>query len=490
MTTEFDGAWPVRLRKRVGALPLTALMGALLLAGCAVGPDYRAPASSMPAGYHGQQALDARKAALPAPSLDTWWTGFNDPALTRIIGRVLTQNLDLDAALARVDQARAAAREAGARQLPSGSLSANATHQRQSTLSPQGRLASHAAGYDRNQSIYDVGAGASWELDLAGGLKRGSENADAEAQAAEADRLGVRVSVAAEAADAYFRVRGAQRRIALAQAQVATNAHLLELVRLRQAGGLASIRETSQAEARVAQVKAGIPPLATERDIQLNRLDVLMGAQPGTYAAELAGVGADTVVPAIFSAEGPSDLLRRRPDVIAAERRLAASSARIGVATAQYYPSLSISALLGFASLGSSGLLSAAAFQPQAGAALRWRLFDFGRVDADVARANGANAEALAVYRKSMLHATEDVENAVVTLVQLEAQQVDLSQQVRSESRARDAAQEAYKDGAVGLYEVLDEDRQLLAARDQLARVNVDQARAAVATFRAMGGGW
>jgi Outer membrane protein len=121
---------------------------------------------------------------------------------------------------------------------------------------------------------------------------------------------------------------------------------------------------------------------------------------------------------------------------------------------------------------------------------LRWRLFDFGRVDADVARAKGANAEALAVYRKSMLHATEDVENAVVTLVQLEAQQIDLSQQVRSESRARDAAQEAYKGGAVGLYEVLDEDRQLLAARDQLARVNVDQARAAVATFRAMGGGW
>jgi NodT family efflux transporter outer membrane factor (OMF) lipoprotein len=490
MKTEFVGAWPVRLHKRVGALPLTALMGALLLAGCAVGPDYRPPASSMPAGYHGQAALDARKAALPAPSLDTWWTGFNDPALTRIIGRVLAQNLDLDAALARVDQARAAAREAGARQLPSGSLSANATRQSQSTLSAQGRLAGHSAGYDRNQSIYDVGAGASWELDLAGGLKRGSENADAEAQAAEADRLGVRVSVAAEAADAYFRVRGAQRRIALAQAQVATNARLLELVRLRQAEGLASTRETSQAEARVAQVKAGIPPLATERDIQLNRLDVLMGAQPGTYAAELAGAGVDTLVPAISSSAGPSDLLRRRPDVIAAERRLAASSARIGVATAQYYPSLSISALLGFASLGSSGLLSAAAFQPQAGAALRWRLFDFGRVDADVARAKGVNAEALAVYRKSMLRATEDVENAVVTLVQLEAQQIDLSQQVTSESRARDAAQEAYKGGAVSLYEVLDEDRQLLAARDQLARANVDQARAAVATFRAMGGGW
>jgi NodT family efflux transporter outer membrane factor (OMF) lipoprotein len=490
MKTKFDGRWPDRPHKGAGALCLPALSAALLLVGCAVGPDYRVPASSMPAGYHGQAALDARNTAVPAPSLDTWWTGFNDAALTRIIGRVLAQNLDLDAALARVDQARAAAREAGARQLPSGSLTVNATRQSQSTLSPQGRLAGQFAGYDRNQSIYDVGAGASWELDLAGGLKRGSESADAEAQVAEAERLGVRISVAAEAGDAYFRVRGAQRRIALAQAQVTTNARLLELVRLRQAGGLASIRETSQAGARVAQVKAGIAPLATERDIQLNRLDVLMGAQPGTYAAELAGASVDTVVPAISSSAGPGDLLRRRPDVIAAERRLAASSARIGMATAQYYPSISISALLGFASLGSSGLLSSAAFQPQAGAGLRWRLFDFGRVDADVARAKGVNAEAMAAYRKSMLRATEDVENAVVTLVQLETQQIDLSQQVASESRARDAAQDAYKGGAVSLFEVLEEDRQLLAARDQLARVNADQARAAVATFRAMGGGW
>jgi NodT family efflux transporter outer membrane factor (OMF) lipoprotein len=492
MNNQVDACQPARLNKRFGALALTTLMGALLLAGCAAGPDYHAPAAAMPAAYQGQAALAAHNGALPAPTLDTWWTGFNDPALTRIIDRVLQQNLDLSAALARVDQARAVAREAGARLLPSGSLSADATRQRQrqSLQSPQGRLASSAPGYDRNQSIYNVGAGASWELDLAGGLKRGTETAGAEAQAAEADRLGVRVTVAAEAADAYFRVRGAQRRIVLAQEQVSTNTRLLELVRLRQTGGLAASREAFQAEALVSQAKATIPPLSIERDIQLNRLDVLMGAHPGTYAAELASVAPDTVVPAISSSQGPADLLRRRPDVIAAERRLAVSSARIGVATAEYYPSLSISALLGFASLGSSGLISAAAFQPQATAGLRWRLFDFGRVDADVARAKGANAEALALYRKSMLRATEDVENAVVTLTQLEVQYTDLSQQVSAETQARDASQEAYKGGAVSLYEVLEEDRQLLAARDQLARVDADKARAAVAAFRALGGGW
>ena len=479
-----------RTGKRAAAFTFSTLLGALLLAGCAAGPDYQVPASTMPAAFQAQAALAAHNGTRSAPALDVWWTGFDDPALTRIIGRVLAQNLDLDAALARVEQARAVAREADARLLPSGSLSADATRQRQSLQSPQGRLASGAPGYDRNQSLYGVGAGASWELDLAGGLKRGTDTASAEAQAAEADRLGVRITVAAEAADAYFRVRGAQRRIALAQEQVANNRHLLELVRQRQAEGLAASREVFQAEALLAQSKATIAPLVTERDIELNRLDVLMGAQPGTYAAELSAAAHDTVVPAISAAQGPADLLRRRPDVIAAERRLAASNARIGVATAEYYPALSISALLGFASLGSSGLVSAAAFQPQATAGLRWRLFDFGRVDAEVARAKGANAEALALYRKAMLRATEDVENAVVTLSGLEAQYGDLDQQVSSQARARDASQDAYKGGAVSLFEVLEQERQLLAARDQLARVDVDKARAAVATFRALGGGW
>jgi len=487
MNNRIDGAQPFSLRIGGGCLL------ALLLAGCVAGPDYRAPEVAMPASYHGQAQLDGHNAqhgSLPAPALDTWWNGFNDPALTRIIVRVLAQNLDLDAAMARVEQARAVANAAGARQLPSGELSTSVARQHQSLQSPLGLIASHTPDYSRNQSIYDAGLGASWELDLAGGLKRGTENAMAEAQAAEADRLGVRISVAAEAADAYFRVRGAQRRIVTAQQQVDANQQLLALVRLRQADGLSAERETAQAEAVLAQARATLPPLMTERDIQLNRLDVLMGAQPGTYAGELSGPAPDIATPAISSSQGPADLLRRRPDVIAAERRLAASNALIGVASAQYYPSLSLSAVLGLSSLGSSGLVSAASFQPQALAGLRWRLFDFGKVDAEVEHAKGANAEALAVYRKAMLRATEDVENAIVSLSGLEAEQLEVARQVAAEQRARDAAQASYLGGASSLYEVLQEDRQLLAARDQLVRINADQARAAVAVFRALGGGW
>src|SRR5476649_2734056 len=223
-------------------LTQTALLGATLaaaLSACAVGPDYVKPADTMPAAFPHAAANVAGNAA--PLTLDVWWTQFNDPALTRIIERVLAQNLDLAAALARVDQARAAAHLSQAQLLPQGSADATVARQRQSL---QGRL-------------------------------------------------GVRVSVAAEAADAYFRVRGAQTRIALAQLQTKADSDLLELVKLRLADGLSTERELAEAQARVAQVKAGIPPLRSELAIQLNRLDVLMGAQPGTYAAELAGAGND-----------------------------------------------------------------------------------------------------------------------------------------------------------------------------------------------------
>jgi len=491
------GRKPGRKPARTGAMRHAAraagALAALGLAACAaVGPDYRQPALETAAAYPHAEVLAARAAALPAPPLDNWWTGFDDPALTRIVRRALDQNLDLAASLARVQQARAAAAEAGAQLLPQGSLSAQAVKERQSLGSPIGRIASQFPGYNRNPALYDVGAGASWEIDLFGGLRRGAEAADAEAQAAQAEQLGVRVSVAAEAADAYFRVRGAQQRIAIAQEQVQTNARLLDLVKLRLDDGLSSSREVAQAEALVAQARVTIPPLRIELQTQLNRLDVLMGAQPGTYAAELArpAVKPSLAVPAISVAQGPADLLRRRPDVIAAERRLAASNARIGAATAEYYPKLSLSALLGFESFSTGKLFSAGSFQPVGVAGLRWRLFDFGRVDAEVAQARGANAEALANYRKTMLRATEDVENAVVTLTELEAQGKELNTEIDAHERARGASEDAYKGGAVSLFEVLDEERQLLAARDQQARVHADNARAAVATFRALGGGW
>ena len=477
------------MRPRLSAWAL-ALGLVTLITGCVVGPSYKGPPDPKLSDFHNTAAVEHRQTESPAPTIETWWTGFHDPVLTQIVERALAQNLDLAAAIARVDQARQVAREAGAQMLPTGAATGSVTPLRQSLNSPIGAIGRNLSGYDRNQTLYDADVGAQWEVDLFGGLHRGAEAARDEAEAAEAQQLGVRVSVVAEAADAYFQARGDQARLTIAQTQVETNKRLLELVRLRFSRGASAEKEVAQAEALLAQARTTIPPLRTALEAQLNRLDVLMGAQPGTYAAELARPAEIPGAPAIPPGQSASDLLRRRPDIVAAERRLAASNARIGVAVAEYYPKVSLSALLGFESLSSGQLFNAASFQPEATAGLRWRLFDFGKVDAEVKQANSANAQALLSYRQTILRATEDVENAFMALAQLELQTHDLRDEVDALARARDASQESYLAGASSLTDVLDADRQSLEAQDELARTRADTDRAAVMTFRALGGGW
>ncbi len=202
-------------RKFTLRMGLALALGASV-SGCAVGPKYQRPTVKLQP-FHNAPSIETRTASLPAPPLDQWWTGFRDPELTRIVKRALDENLDLAAAMTRVQQARAAARGAGAQRLPSGNLNASTTTLYQSTESTTGRLASHLPGYSRSQNYYDLGFMASWETDLFGGLKRGAEAATAEAQAAEARQTGTRITVAAEAADAYLQIRGAQARLELCQ---------------------------------------------------------------------------------------------------------------------------------------------------------------------------------------------------------------------------------------------------------------------------------
>jgi NodT family efflux transporter outer membrane factor (OMF) lipoprotein len=465
----------------------SAVLPALFMMGCVVGPPYEGPPATQLHGFH--SAPTTQQGGAPV-TLDTWWEGFDDPVLTRIVERALHQNLDLAAAIARVDQARAAARAAGARLLPAGSLESSVNQLHQSLTGPIGAIAHDLPGYERNQTLYDAGVGAGWEVDLFGGVQRGAEAARDEAQAAESEGLALRVSIVAEAADAYFRVRGNQARLVIAQSQVDNDAQLLALIRLRLAKGASSDKEVAQAQALLSQARATIPPLRTALQAQLNRLDVLMGAQPGTYAAELAPPAEIPSTPAIPEDQVAADLLRRRPDIIAAERRLAASNARIGVAVAEYYPKVSLAGALGFDSLSAGRFLSAASFQPQATAGLRWRLFDFGRVDAEVAQANSAHAQALLTYRQSVLRATEDVENAFTSLAQLQIEIHDLGEEVAALARARDTSQELYLAGASSLTDVLDAERQSLVAQDELAQARADSDRSAVASFRALGGGW
>jgi len=374
--------------------------------------------------------------------------------------------------------------------MPSGNLYGSTTTLYQSTESTTGRLASHLPGYSRTQNYYDLGFIASWETDLFGGLKRGAQAAAAKAQAAEAQHMGTRITVAAEAADAYMQVRGAQARLVFAKDQIATDEHLVELVQQRKDAGIASDRELAQAQALLSQAKATVPLLTISLEAQLNRLDVLMGEQPGTYAAELSPVADIPDVPEISGYATPTDLLRRRPDIIAAERMVAASNARIGQALAEYYPKLSLSGIVGSQALAPAHLFEQQGFQPISVVGLRWRLFDFGRVAAEVKGARGANAEALLQYQSSVLHAAEDVEDAFSLLVQSEDRRYDIVREIAELQRVRDLSEQSYAAGVIALTDVLDADRQLLAAKDDLAVDRETAARAAVGSYRALGGGW
>jgi len=353
-----------------------------------------------------------------------------------------------------------------------------------------GRLASHLPGYSRTQNYYDLGFIASWETDLFGGLKKGAQAATAEAQAAEASRTGTRITVAAEAADAYMQIRGAQARLIFAKDQIATDEHLVELVQQRKDAGVASDRELAQAQALLSQAKATIPLLTVSLEAQLNRLDVLMGAQPGTYAAELSSVADIPDVPQISGYGTPTDLLRRRPDIIAAERMVAGSNARIGQALSEYYPKLSVAGIVGSQAIAPAHLFEQQGFQPISVVGLRWRLFDFGAVAAEVKRARGANAEALIQYQSSALHAAEDVEDAFSLLVQSENRRNEILREIAELQRVRDLSEQSYAAGVIAFTDVLDADRQLLAAKDDLAVARESAARAAVGSYRALGGGW
>ena len=465
-------------------------VSSLLLSACAVGPSYVRPALVQSAAFRAADFTGEQGPARAAPPLDRWWIGFDDPELTTLVTRALAQNLDLAQAEARVAQARAQAKAAGAALLPAGQLNAQAAYAHQSIESPLGRVESAFPGYDRDQSLYDLNAGASWEPDLFGGLRRGAQAARAEFQASEAARAGAVLSVAAETADTYVLVRTFQSRLAIVEEQSATQHQLLDLTQLQFSRGIAAQLDVDRARGALSQVDAQVPVLRTGLEAELNALEILEGLEPGALHKELGTARAIPQAPMIDASAGPASLLRRRPDIIAAERRLAASDAHIGVAVADYYPKITFSGVVGFEAGSVSHLIGSAGFQPEGLVGLRWRLFDFGRVDAEVAAARGARAEALAAYRLSVLRATGDVENALTALVQRERQARTLNAGEAALARARTAAAAAYKAGRVSLVEVLDADIALLSVRDTRVQAQAEAARAAVAGFKALGGGW
>jgi len=460
---------------------------AAFLAGCAAGPDYHRPAAPLAERFTMPAAADGAAAA----DLAHWWTAFNDPLLTHFVTAALAQNLDLAQATARVAQARAGLGAANAALLPSGAVNGSAARAYQSRETQLGRIAAAAPGSGRWGDAYEANLAASWEIDVAGGLRRGREAALADYQASAAGAVATRLAVAAQTADLYLGIRGLQARLSIARQQVAVRQDLAAKVRLLVDRGVAPRAQLQQSEGELAQAEALVPALETALDGAMNALDIMLGAPPGSNRAALAAPATLPAVPAMAETGSPADLLQRRPDLIAAERKVAAANARIGEAMAEYYPHLSLSALLGSATtLGAGSLFSSGASQQSALLGLRWRLFDFGRIDAQIAQAKGREGEALAAWRLAVLHAAEDVENSLSALARRQQQAAILGQGEQSLTGARAAAFAAYQNGAGSLIDVLHADQTLLQTADARAQTQTDALRAAVALYKALGGGW
>lgn len=467
---------------------LSLMVSSGLLAGCAVGPDYHRPDVPLPDRY--QSAMQQRSATRPA-NFAVWWEGFNDPLLSRLVSDALARNLDIAQASARMAQARAGLGAATAALLPSGNVSGQASRAYQSVETPLGQVLSSTPDYNRYGNAYETNLNAGWEIDLFGGLRRGRQSALADYQASEAGVAATRLAVAAQTADIYITLRGLQARLAIAEAQVRTRQELLEKVQLLHSKGVAPEYQVRQSEGELAQVQATVPVLLTGIDAAMNARDVMLGTPAGTHRTELTSAGTIPQAPLITSTGTPGDLLRRRPDIIVAERHLAASSARIGVAISEYYPKFSLSALLGSATaVSGDNLFSSGASQSAGVLGLRWRLFDFGRINAQIDQAKGQEAEALAAYRLSVLRATEDVENAFSALVNRENQTATLVKGEAALASARQSSFVAFRQGTASLIDVLHNDETLLQISDARAQAQTESARAAVATFRALGGGW
>lgn len=467
------------------SLPVLLLVSVSMTA-CASQPS-PSPSVELPTTF-GAATLET--GGLRTARLETrWWRAFGDSTLDQVVEAALLENLDIEAAAARLQQAEGASQVAVSNLLPYGTLSASGATQRQSLDDPMARIASSFPGHDRNADQFGLNAAASWEIDLFGRLSAARRAARSDQRAAAVDIEGARLSVAAEIAGAYITAREFQTRVDIAASRVRTSNEILDLVVLRYNEGAASRFELDQARADAAVSRSILPLVEAGRDEAFNRIDLLSGRAPG-HAAGLLGEGAIPTALAASTEDGPASLLVRRPDIVAAESRLAAADARITEAVTAYYPRLTIQGLMGFLSSGLSGLLSDDALQAAGSAGLSGRLFDFGAARGGVDIARGRTREAAAAYRLTVLRAASEAEDGFSRLSRSNRHAQELEQSRASAARASTTARTAYDLGGLSLKDALDVRRRLLEVEDSAATARADAARASVSLFRVLGGGW
>ncbi|HZC37052.1 MAG TPA: efflux transporter outer membrane subunit [Sphingomicrobium sp.] len=473
------------------------MVACLLLAGCTVGPNYHPPKTALPDRF-----ADAQTAGSANDSeLASWWSAFGDPELDTLVNRAIAQNLDVETAAARIREARAQEIVAGAAALPQVDAQASATRQRISEnaipIPPGtgggtgGSGSASSFGLPGSEfNTFRIGFDASWEIDLWGKTRRSVEAARARTGAAIWNRRDLQVSVAAEVANAYLTLRTLQQQTANAEAELARQERFERLVAARARGGLVTGQDLEQQRSQRAAAAAAIPPLKAQAEAQIHALGVLTGDTPEALIAELSPAKALPPAPPLIPAGLPSDLLRRRPDMRAAERQLAASSADIGVAVADLYPKFSLTAAPALVSTALASLLTWGSRSYSIGAALDWPIFNGGRTRGNIAVANARQDEALIAYRKAVLSGLQDVEDALSRSDGDRRQLASLEDALTTAARAEDIARTRYRGGLVIYSDVLLAQAQRLTLEKQVIETRGAQARDTVALFKALGGGW
>lgn len=461
------------------ALACSALLGACTT----VGPDYRsAPPVTVGSGWS-----DAGTDAATPEQLARWWQTLGNPVLDRLVTTALERNLDLRQAQARIDEARALRDRAAGGQAPVVAAGASVTRRRQSENGPLpvGRI----PGLDASQTIRDAGFDASWEIDLFGGQRRALEGATARLEARHAEAQGVRVRVVAEVARAWFVASGAGEELRAQEARSADLQQTFELIQARARAGDASDMDVEAARAQWTAAESTLPAIAARRHAALLGLAVLLG-EPPESELELQDVAPSGMALRPLPVGERADVLRRRPDVYAAERRLAASTADIGVATAELFPKLSISASGGFQALTGADWFSGSSERFSILPLLSWRLFDGGRVRAEIRAREAAARQAALAYEQAVLTALGDAEQALgdyrAGLDSLDQRTLALD----ASRRVLEHAQSRLSAGDISRLELLTARRQFHEA--SIARSNARTAAAIqlVALYKALGGGW
>lgn len=457
------------------AVFLTAA-AALLLSACSLGPPYQRPELAIPEGY--SQPTQAGAVA------DTWWTHFGDPDLDRLVEEALAANQDLAAAAARVAEARALLGYANAERLPVINGEASAGRTRFSSSSAQ-----IPPGVNPEFDSFRAVASLSYDFDFWGRYARASEAARAELLATEAGRLNVRLSLIAEVINAWFDLAATGVQLDYTRETVGSRRESTDLQQTRFDGGTISGLDLAQAQAELATAEAAVPVLERQLRLTENRLGVLLGRTGGAIQSPDASRLAAFRLPEV-PVGLPSDLLARRPDVIAAEQQLIAAHARIAVARAAYFPSIRLTGYAGTESDDLSNLLSSGTGIWQAALGLLQPIFNAGRTKRQVEAAQAREQGALAAYTKSIQNAFADVEDALVIRRTSTVEREALERQVRALEESRHLAELRYEAGESSYLEVLDAQRNLFRAQLDLTRARRDELLSGVILFRALGGGW